>query len=186
MRNKEKYIELLEKSLSFFPATQRNLIVYLQKQMDERDKVLDIGCGLKWITKHLVCNDLIGIDIYSDYLTNKDICGNITKVTDYFTSKSFDFAIAIDVIEHLEKNDGTKLLIDLQKIVRKKVFVTTPTFWTENKQAVDNQNLWSCNNSYNSHKSFWEAKDFQKLGYKIANVDFCNELILAEKEIING
>lgn len=183
MKDKAKYIKLLEQSLCHFPFTQINLITSLQGLIEDTDTILDIGCGMKNVTRNLACNSLTGIDIYEDYLVNGDVCGDVTELEKYFQPKSFDIVLSLDLIEHLKKEDGYKLIENMTSIAKKKVLIMTPCVWSENKSAVENNTLWSYGNKYNYHQSFWELKEFIDSGFTKIDNNFFNEFILVVKEI---
>jgi cyclopropane fatty-acyl-phospholipid synthase-like methyltransferase len=184
MRNKQAYLSCLEKILSDrFPITQRNIIITCQSLIDDDYTILDIGCGLKLLTKLLVCKKLIGIDIWADYLTDDDIAGDIRQLDKLIEPKSFDVVIAIDIIEHLTEEEGLKLLCDMENIARKKIIIVTPTYWSSNVETIKDPKIWSYNNPYNYHKSFWSVEDFFKQGYAQIPVNLNNELLFVIKEI---
>ena len=54
------------------------------------------------------------------------ICGDIRNLTDYFKRGQFDACIAIDVIEHLPKEEGLKLMEDMESIAKRKIIIFTP------------------------------------------------------------
>jgi hypothetical protein len=183
MKNKPKYISLLNKSLNFYPETHKNLITMLQGLIEDNYTVLDIGCGIKIITRHLACAKLVGIDVYADYLTEKDIHGDVRNLDKLVEPKSYDVVIAIDLIEHLTKTEGWKLLKDMESVAIKKIMITTPIEWSKNIDSVKDEKLWSYNNYYNYHKSLWSKEDFISKGYSIVTNGFCDELLLAVKGI---
>lgn len=164
-----------------------DIIYLLQSVIDEDDDVLDIGCGLKLLTCFLRCNKLTGIDGYKNYLTNKDIFCDITQIDNIISKKTYDVVLAIDVIEHLEKDDGYKLLNNLFNIAKKCVVVFTPTIWKDNKDAVININNWSYGNVYNYHKSLWKLEELTSLGFvEFNNFNYKNKYIFAfTRELVN-
>jgi len=54
------------------------------------------------------------------------IQGNVTSDLAAIESKSFDIVIAMDLIEHLPKSDGYKLLYEMERIARKACMIMTP------------------------------------------------------------
>jgi len=108
------------------------------------------------------------------------LCYDIRKINELFYEKSFDVVTAFDAIEHLEKEEGFKLIKDAEKIARKKVIFLTPEKWDYNKKAVENESYWSFGNLSNLHKSLWTEKDFTDLGYTRRKY---KGYILVEKEI---
>jgi hypothetical protein len=86
------------------------------------------------------------------------IC-DVLHIDRLFKENSFDAVIALDLIEHLKKEDGKKLLQKMEKIARKKVVIMTPNGYY-NQEPYEN-------NPHQVHKSGWKAKDFRKRGYKV-------------------
>jgi SAM-dependent methyltransferase len=139
--------------------------------------VLDLGCGYgKWGYLVRECLDFIprrlereqwqtridGIDafraesplldwIYDDY--------RITNILDVADSlRDYDLVILGDVIEHLEKVDGERLLEQL-RARNGCVLVNTPRIWFE-QDAI-------AGNPFERHRSFWSAADFARMPAEI-------------------
>jgi hypothetical protein len=77
----------------------------------------------------------------------------LTKIEENYV----DVALALDVIEHLSKEDGYKLLYEMERISRHSVIIFTP-----------NGFVWqppSQNNEFNAHISGLTPKEFQQLGW---------------------
>ncbi len=129
--------------------------------------VLDVGCGNNSPLKRAGKFYSEGIDIFEEGIkeSKKKKIHNSYRIADirdlrkFYKLKSFDAVIALDVIEHLTKKEGFKLLRDIEKIASKKVIVLTPTGFCGRKSQDDNP--------YQVHKSGWEASDFIKIGYKV-------------------
>ncbi len=140
----------------------------LEKELDGMQTVLDVGCG-SWSPLAKVKKNFksVGIDMYKpsiEELRKTKIhdeykIGNVLKLRTYFKPKSFDAVIALDVIEHLEKEEGYELLSQMESIARKKVIILTPFGFTEQHP--------SDGNPYQIHKSGWYIDDFKKRGYKV-------------------
>lgn len=140
----------------------------LEQALSNIESVLDVGCGgnspLSRIKKKFYS---VGVDIFRPSIKKSKRVkihdeyklGNILKINAFFKPKSFDAVIALDVIEHLEKKDGLKLLKDMESIAKKKVIVLTPYGFTKQNPYEDNP--------HQVHKSGWAISDFQKLGYKV-------------------
>lgn len=136
----------------------------LTKELKRCDSVLDVGCGiyssLGQIPKTFYSE---GIDMLPSpkkalRIHDKYKRGNILNLREYYKKKSFDGVIAVDVIEHLKKSDGLKLLRDLEWIARKKIIILTPDGF-HYQGEVDN-------NPYMRHLSGWKSKEFKKYGYR--------------------
>lgn len=178
MRIREK---ILKKALKgFFKAPIHTvLLLKIQELLDYNDTVLDLGCGLKILTCHLCCRKLTGIDVEKSYLTPQDICGDIRNLKNLVLVKSHDWVIAIDVIEHLNKEEGKKLISDMIGACRKGMIFFTPTVWNENVEAIENEKFWSHGNEFNLHKSLWTERDFIVRGFKIIDHPYKKDYILA-------
>src|SRR5262245_47521947 len=87
--------------------------------------VLDVGCGLGDGVTILsrTARNAIGLDLDSR-LERSNI---LITTTDQVPDKSFDVVLAIDVIEHVI--DDLDFVMQLGRIARQNVFVTTPN-WT--------------------------------------------------------
>lgn len=133
---------------------------------------LALGVGIGNVEIGLNIPFIVGVDIWREYLTKINgllipVNYDIKKVSDIFIPKSFDVVMAFDVIEHLEKADGKKLLSDMEAIATKMVVVYTPIEWDTNEKNISNPSLWSYGNLHNLHKSLWTQKDFLIRGYTI-------------------
>ena len=136
----------------------------------ETSTLIDVGCG-KGIIGALMrmyrCpKRLVAIDAFKPYL---DFCKkhnlydeflqfDLTNLPLPFNNMEFDVATCIEVIEHLPKKLGFKLLEELERIA-KKVVVTTPSIFFAQK--------FYNNNPHQAHLSVWTSKEFSCRGYKV-------------------
>jgi len=140
----------------------------LQRFLGPGDALLDLGCGNGGAIDSLKCKRIVGMDVwdYKDVYPHNFIRKDVTKL-DNIKSNLYDVVFVLDVIEHLEKWDGYKLLEDAERIARKRVFFLTPKKWDENKSAVENPIYWSYGNKHNYHVSLWSIDEFESRGYTI-------------------
>jgi len=139
--------------------------------------ILDLGCG--WGIWGLLLRiqkgydeKLDGLDVYKPFIDNLNkikLYDNLFNcdVMDYLKSNLFSFydlVLCGDLIEHLERKDGLKVIEKLKK--SKKVIITTPYITT--KKLKKNRNHWSKNDKM-FHISGYTPKDFD--GYKISLID---------------
>jgi hypothetical protein len=68
--------------------------------------------------------------------------------------------LCLDIIEHLEKEEGLLLLDYVERIATKVVIVFTPVGWNP-KKHLENANPWQ------AHKSSWCPSEFRERGYKV-------------------
>jgi hypothetical protein len=112
----------------------------------------------------------VGVDIYSPSLQKSKRDGNFQEyvLADVrklpFKYNSFDTVIAIDVIEHLSKTDGERLIADMEKTSRKKSIIFTPNGYNPKKQLEDD-------NPYQVHKSGWTVDEFSNRGYTVFGIN---------------
>jgi hypothetical protein len=80
-----------------------------------------------------------------------------------FSPKSFDCVVALRLIEHLEKDDGIRLIEMMETIARKKVIIYTPNGFLARKESEGN--VWM------AHKSGWTVEEMRKRGYTVIGMD---------------
>ena len=76
-----------------------------------------------------------------------------------FPAKSFDAVIMIEVLEHLAKQNGMKILKSMEKWSKRKIIVTTPNGFLEQKELD--------NNVRQKHLSGWKINELEKFGFSI-------------------
>jgi len=79
-----------------------------------------------------------------------------------FEDKSFDAVVLLDVLEHLTKEDGKKILERMERWAKKKVIIFTPNGYVP-QEAYDD-------NPFMEHKSGWQVGEFKKNGYRLFGV----------------
>lgn len=146
----------------------------IQTHISKRDEVLDLGCGKGEVTNGLKCKKLVGVDIFREWMDEYEgekICDDVRKVK--FRENSFDVVLALDILEHLEKEEAIELIKKAERWARKKVILYTP------KQFHLQDTL---GNPYNQHKCLIPLKVLEDLGYNAKKIipDFN---VLAIKEI---
>ncbi len=166
------YYYIIMKAINEFIINNRDLFFQkaLEKNLDDCESVLDVGCGEESFIKRV--KEVLhfyseGIDIFKLAITkskkrkihNKHTLGDIRKINVFYKPKSFDAVIALDVVEHLEKEDAFKLIKNMEKIAKKKVIILTPNDFEH--QHIHNDN------PYQIHKSAWTKKEFQEQNYKV-------------------
>jgi hypothetical protein len=107
----------------------------------------------------------VGLDIFRPALsqakkatTHDDyILADIRKLP--IREKSFDVALCLEVIEHLEKEEGAKFLKEIEKISRKQIIITTPVGKFERPPTGGNP--------WQEHKSTYSPTELRAYGYQI-------------------
>jgi len=146
--------------IKFFP----NYFNFLKKNLFDCTSVLELGCGnnspLQYFSKKFYS---CGVDIFLPYLKESEgrhihksyIFADILNLG--IRPKSFDCVLALDVLEHLDKEEGLKLITLMKSVARKKVIIFTPNGFLK-QDPYDN-------NIYHMHKSGWVCEDLKKLGF---------------------
>jgi len=132
--------------------------------------VLDVGCGTVPIVRQLGVSHSVGIEGYRPAFEDAQrqntqdeiIFGDIRNLKDYFKPGQFDACIALDVIEHLPKEDGLKLIRDMESIANKKVVFFTPNGFLPQKHSADSD--------LQAHFSGWEAAEMRSYGYDVSGM----------------
>lgn len=136
--------------------------------------ILDLGCGpgkIMTMIKHRTrIGKAVGIDMYKPFIDKCKIEGqfdrlilsDIRKIS--FRSKSFDVAVANQVIEHLGKKDALLLVKKMEEIARKQVIISTPIGQIEDP-CLDG-------NKYQKHQSAFAPEDFERMGYRIVKYGY--------------
>lgn len=140
----------------------------LRRVTKDCKSILDLGCGknsvLEFFPKDIY---KVGVDIYAPYLEEsrkKNIHDgyyniNVLEADKYFKEKSFDCVFAGDLIEHLDKQEGFRLIEIMEKLARKKVVIYTPNGFLPMEKRDGNE--------FYIHKSGWQVREMQDMGFKV-------------------
>jgi len=131
------------------------------------DSVLDIGCGASPTMRQLGPSRLVGVEGYKPAVeqarqlkTHDEIIhGDVKALAQLFKPKQFDACVALDVIEHLVKEDGIQLMRDMERIAAKKVIFFTPCGFLPQRHAS--------NDDLQEHLSGWEPAEMRDYGYDV-------------------
>jgi hypothetical protein len=76
--------------------------------------------------------------------------------------KSVDSVFALDVIEHMEKEDGLKFLKEAERVARQQIMIYTPLgFYPQTYDDPDKSDRWGMGGGYwQTHRSGWSPEDF--------------------------
>lgn len=144
-----------------------NLSSLLSKEIEDEWKILDVGCGrtssLKGVEKGAY---RVGLDIYRPYILKS----RKLSVHDYyvladaralpFKCNSFDCAVATEILEHLTKHDGLRMIKEMERVVKKKILMTTPNGFLPTYAGPDD-------NPEETHLCGYTADELKKLGFRV-------------------
>ena len=139
----------------------------LRKALLGCHSVLDIGCGAAPTMRQLGVPRPCGLEGYRPSYeeakrrgTQDEITfGDVRDVSRLFNRAQYDGCTALDLIEHLSKDDGMNLISDLERIATKRVVFFTPNGFLPQKHAKSDD--------LEEHLSGWEPDEMRKLGYEV-------------------
>jgi SAM-dependent methyltransferase len=128
--------------------------------------VLDVGCGNASPMRFLHNSHIVGVDGYAPALEearshgthNEYFLGDVTRIIPLFPARKFDACIALDVIEHLHKEDGWRMVDDMERLAMKRVVIFTPNGFVPQK---------SKDGDLQEHLSGWTADEMRSRGYRV-------------------
>ncbi len=114
---------------------------FVYRMISEKDDVLEIGCGSGLGAMFLAqkCKYITGIDLRSDEIKEANSINRRENVTflkkDFYKMKSnkkYDVLIALDVIEHMNEEDGKMFLQHTKKYLKKDgmIVLGTPSIYS--------------------------------------------------------
>jgi hypothetical protein len=131
--------------------------------------LLDLGCGRSSPVGRFSgrLSRCVGVDAFEPYLQESVAagihseyrCQDVMEIDEAFEPGSFDCVIALDLLEHLTKNDGSELLRMMERVASRKVVVFTPNGFLA-QAAYDG-------NALQQHLSGWDAGEMERRGYRV-------------------
>lgn len=139
------------------------------KELIDCGSVLDLGCG-----RHSMIPILppkirkVGVEFfepaYREALEkgrhHECIHADVLKAD--FPEKSFDAVALLDVLEHLEKEDGRRLIGRMERWARRKIVIFTPNGFLKQEEYDGNPLM--------AHRSGWTAEEFRQMGFRVYGV----------------
>jgi hypothetical protein len=176
--NLSKYKSSIHNFIVFFQVSRiiAKELESLSKKIDQNKiiRVLDIGAGpakywndavlLDFFRKRKVeitlfdATEESGLTSPSELISVSKIVGIAPRDLDSLQDSEFDLVIALDLIEHLSKEDGYLLLYQLDRLTSKSSLIFTPNGFVWQPPAL--------NNPFNAHISAWKPKELRQLGWK--------------------
>ena len=159
------------------PYDHANIAKRLGDLPYESMNALDLGCGAyeSDVARQIATMPFKSLTSVEGYLPDLEkITGVLAKehiiknqnVVDFMTNnkKTFDIVFMIDVIEHLPKETGRKILTLLDKYA-KQIVIAVPV----EPEGFHRKN--SSENVLQEHISYWTKDEFLKLGYEVEVVE---------------
>jgi SAM-dependent methyltransferase len=150
----------------YAPFTALNTV---WRHLDKKSvNILDVGCGeglpARFIQRHRHIF-MLGLDIFLPSL----LAARENNTHDQYVQadvrylpiaeQSFDTVISMELLEHLDRQEGLDFLKALERIARRQVIITTPAGKHEQHTLAENP--------HQLHKYIWEPAELRQLGYKV-------------------
>ena len=163
--------------------TASDLLEAVKHAVIETDVVADVGCGILPMSYfrpklHFMIEpwyEYVDILTYR-YSGDKSVVilksGALETLT-AFAQNSVDSIFLIDVIEHLDKEDGIEVLKECERVARKQIVIFTPLGFMPQSVQSGTKDAWglSGTDDFDSAWSFYICKEFHKKDYKDEPLD---------------
>jgi len=142
------------------------------------NSVVEFGCGHGDNLRRTDCEAKTGVEIVSEYTTMRPadgitfIIGDAIKVAKSLASKSYDLVMLIDVVEHFYNPDGSQLILQSQRIAKKRVLIWMPEgFLRQDKEVYSGTNSEYVYKPSQDHLGSWMKDDLEGMGFDTARWD---------------
>lgn len=134
------------------------LIDYINSYLTADSTVLDIGCGTKEIANFLKCLKVTTLDVWKPF--EPDIWCDLATVPRLpCEDNTYNVVLLVDVIEHLPKDKGFKILKESKRAASNYVIILTPLWWDVNDECMKDPSSPYYKNEYDKHLSLWDSND---------------------------
>jgi SAM-dependent methyltransferase len=148
-----------------FNPSSALLLNELRRCFNDCTSVLDLGCGPSSKLQYFDMRK-VGVEGHEPSLlaarsrgTHDELIQiNVQNIGESFLPDTFDVVVALDLIEHVTKEEGLRLLSDMERIARKRVIVFTPNGFMPQESA---------DGDLQEHLSGWSTTDFSERGYQV-------------------
>lgn len=149
--------------------------------------LLDVGCGRGWLGSLLKARTLsfleppylAGVDGFKPYIEYCEmhsayddlIHRDLADVPYPFHDKEFDVVTAIDSLEHLTYDNGTRMLDELERLAIRRIVITSDNTGVRYEDRKDydpkQDGALQDKNPYQHHLSHWTPKMLKAMGYRV-------------------
>jgi hypothetical protein len=160
----------VRREVPFFASPRIKVRKYVQL-LAGCETILDVGCGRSSPLRFLQRGHLVGVDAFSRDLNeakargthDEFVLSDVRELPTRLGDRRFDACVALDVIEHLGKEEGLALLRSLEALASRRVVVFTPNGFLPQTSREDGD--------YQQHLSGWTPREMRGLGYRVAGLD---------------
>lgn len=144
-----------------------SLASFISKEIKKEWKIVDIGCGRSSVLRQMYTGSYkVGLDFYKPYILQikKESIHDLYIIGDArmlpFKTNYFDCVIATEILEHMDKKDGLKMIKECERVAKKKIIMTTPNgFLPTYSGPNDNPN--------ETHVCGYNLDELKKLGFRV-------------------
>lgn len=154
--------------------TPGQLLQAAEKAIKKTEVVLDIGCGIRPMNYfrpklHVMVEPW---QEYSDILAYRHaddksviiLRSGALNALRQLAGNAVDSIFLLDVIEHLDKNEGRLVLQESERVAREQIVLFTPLGFMPQHLENDGSDGWGLSGlTVQEHRSGWDRKDFSKL-----------------------
>jgi len=165
-----KYTEHLLRLYRRFPG-RFNAGALLLNETAGAGRILDVGCGRRSALRGLGGPHWkAGVDHYHPYL----VCSRKQRMHQAyvradvlslpFRTGAFDVAVATEVLEHLEKSGGRRMIGEMARVARRKIVLTTPNGFVATHAGPED-------NPDETHLSGWSVAELREMGFTVYGIN---------------
>ena len=156
--------------ISQVPVLRRlvpNLRYALERELEGCRIILDLGCGPRPAARLIFPRaTLVGVDAFRPNLleatkarmVDHALLADVSRPP--FKDDRFDAVLALDVIEHIPKEAGFRLIASMRSLARKRVVLLTPNGYVPQESS----------NPLNRHVSGWTVSELRSLGFLVYGI----------------
>ena len=166
----------MKRSIKFYWQNLKKITYYdyideLEFALSGCESVLDLACGSSSPIKHLPKRfHAVGCDMFAaaieeskkEGIHDQYLLVNALDLDKTFSPKSFDCVLALDLIEHLEKEEGFRLISLMEEIAKKRVIIFTPNGLLPQEEFGGN--------ILQIHKSGWSVEEMREKGFRVIGI----------------
>lgn len=131
--------------------------------------VVDVGCGSGSRSAPHALAQAVGADIHypsvariqRERVRRAAMCASLHSLP--IGSRAVDAVVALDVIEHFVKEEGSALLDEFERVARKAIVLLTPNGFLPQPGTAENP--------FMEHRSGWSVSDLTALGYEVCGIN---------------
>lgn len=151
--------------------TRQEMLLSIEKEIKETEIVLDIGCGI--VPMNYFRPKLhVMVDPWKEYVDilsfrhagDKSVLvlySDAIEVLRQFTDNSVDSIFLLDVIEHMDKDVGRKVIQESERVANEQIVIFTPLgFMTQHMKSHESDGWGLSGTLYQEHRSGWTPDDF--------------------------